>query len=112
MLIYREKNDFNVNRVGDELINQDLRQDIELDFDLEKIQQIEREQKAQEMQLKVIYNKESQTFWVNRKLDPLSKLLKLAIDKFAISTGQHNCRLRAYNIVNGLMQDTYSGQED
>lgn len=46
MLIYRERNEGNVNRVGDELINQDLRQDIELDFDLEKIQQIEREQKA------------------------------------------------------------------
>lgn len=64
------------------------------------------------MQLKVIYNKESHTFWVNRKVDPLQKLLKLAIEKFDLaSLGEQNCRLRSYNIVNGLMQDTYSGQE-
>jgi hypothetical protein len=54
--------------------------------------------------LKVIYNKESLTFKVNRKLDPLMKLLEMAVENFGLKEmGVENCRLRAYNVVNGIM---------
>lgn len=48
---------------------------------------------------------------MNRKLDPLNKLLKLSYDKFGLKVGIENCRLWAYNVVNGIMQDTYHGNE-
>lgn len=49
---------------------------------------------------------------MNWKLDPLSKLLSLAYEKFGLhKIGIENCRLRAYNVVNGIMQDTYMGNE-
>ena len=113
MLMYRQIDpDFNVNSVPKSLISQELRDEIEKDLKAEKAALAERERKDNQMQLKVIYNDESRAFWVNRKDDNLQDLLLQVINEFKVEhIGVENCRLRAYNIVNKVMQETYTGKE-
>lgn len=114
MLMYRQIDpDFNVNDVPKSLISQELRDAVENDVTVEKIKLLDRERKDNQMQLKVIYNDESKAFWVNRKEDPLTFLLLQAMKEFDIEhLGVENCRLRAYNIVNKVMQETYTNKEN
>lgn len=114
MLMYRQiDKDFNINCVPKSLISQQLKDDVENDLKVEKAELQERERKDNRMQLKVIYNDESRTFWVNKKEDTLNFLLLLVIKEFEIEDlGVENCRLRSYNINNKIMQETYTGKED
>jgi ubiquitin carboxyl-terminal hydrolase 47 len=114
MLMYRQIDpDFNVNEVPKSLISQELRDEVENDVTVEKIKLLERERKDNRMQLKVIYDDESKAFWVNRKEDPLTFLLLQAMKEFEIDNLEvSDCRLRAYNIVNKVMQETYTGKEN
>lgn len=114
MLMYRQVDPtFNVNHVPISFISQELKDEIQADVKVEKEKLQERERKDNQMQLKVIYNDESRTFWVNRREDPLNYLLHLAIKEFELDhIGAENCRLRAYNIVNKVMQETYTGKEE
>lgn len=63
------------------------------------------------MQLKVMYNDESRVFWVNRHEDSLSFLFEKAVADFELLERRENLRLRAFNIANNIMQDTYTGRE-
>ena len=114
MLMYRLIDpSFNINHVPVDMISQELKDEIMNDVRTEKEKLQERERKDNQMQLKVIYNDESRAFWVNRKEDRLNYLLQLAIDEFELQGfGIENCRLRAYNIVNKVMQETYTGSEN
>jgi hypothetical protein len=112
MLMYRQIDpNFNVNHVPVSMIPQQIKDEIANDCNTEQEQLREKERKDNQMQLKVIYNDESKIFWVNRKEDPLNSLLLQAISEFGIEIGLENCRLRAYNIVNKVMQDTYTDKE-
>ena len=114
MLMYRLIDpNFNVNHVPIDFISQELKDEIMNDVKIEKEKLLERDRRDNQMQLKVIYNDESRAFWVNRKEDSLNYLLKLAIDEFELQNiGIENWRLRAYNIVNKVMQETYTGKEN
>ena len=75
---------------------------------------MERELRANDIKLKVIYGEKSETFSVNRKTDSLEHLLRLVVKEFkledeGIEIG--NCRLRSFNVVNEVLSDTFTGRE-
>ena len=114
MLMYRQIDpSFNIDSAPKSMISKELQEEILQDVAVEKEGLRERERKDNQMQLKVMYNDESKAFWVNKREDPLKYLLLQAIKEFELdSVGVKNCRLRAYNIVNKVMQETYTGKED
>ncbi|CAI2367721.1 unnamed protein product [Moneuplotes crassus] len=113
MLMYRQIDpDTNVNSVPKSLISQELKDEVEADLKKEKKQLEEKERKDNQMQLKVAFNGDSRVFWVNRKEDTLQSLLVQAVTEFGLEDlGIENCRLRAFNVVNDVMQETYTGKE-
>jgi hypothetical protein len=51
-------------------------------------------------------------FAVHRKLDTYSSLIQMCFAQFKIAEDEHaNYRLRAYNVHNRIMMETYSGLE-
>ena len=77
---------------------------------LHQVEELERLEQRQEMQLKITYLNITKIIFCRRDHSYID-LLYVVAGEFGVNQEVQNMRLRGYNILNNVMQDTYTGRE-